>query len=373
MRSSRKHDISYFGEFIDKDLEREFFAYDIMHYTKVMGPVALIFGVIYLMFFISDYFDLDNPNTILIILMIRLLFLLSSIILYIAVKKVQIYSHMTYLITAYEVFAIVCFLVILNQYETHTFFLFFSIMALTLAIYIVPNRISNSRIISVFLGLSFFIFYARTIDGMDISLFLKILSYYLIIIIYCNIGTYLTNYYKRKQYLDGKELRRVSVTDTMTGIYNRAKFNEELYQWIDQCNNKEKNLSLAIFDIDNFKRINDDYGHLIGDGVIQNIVTVINRTLENTDIFARWGGDEFALLYTNKDIHQAKELTKQMQECIQKIKYEKVENITCSFGLVQLSKNETAESLLQRADTLLYKAKNSGKNAICCEAGATEI
>jgi diguanylate cyclase (GGDEF)-like protein len=372
MRSSRKHNISYFGEFIDKDLEREFFAYDIMHYTKIMGPVALIFGVIYLMFFISDYFALDNPNSILIILIIRLLFLFSSVTLFIAVKKVQIYLHMTYLITAYEVFAIICFLVILNQYETHTLLLFFSIMALTLAIYIVPNRIFNSRIISAFLGLSFFVFYARTIEGMDASLFLKILSYYLIILIYCNIGTYLTNYYKRKQYLDGKELRRVSVTDTMTGIYNRAKFNEELYQWIDQCNSREKYLSLALFDIDNFKRINDDYGHLIGDGVIQNIVVAIKKTLEETDVFARWGGDEFALLYTNKDIYQAKELTERILKHIQKIKYENVENITCSFGLVQLRKKETAESLLQRVDILLYEAKNSGKNAICCEAGAGE-
>nr|WP_246169685.1 GGDEF domain-containing protein [Alkalibaculum sporogenes] len=198
-------------------------------------------------------------------------------------------------------------------------------------------------------------------------MFLKLLSYNLITIIYCNIGAYLTNFYKRKQFADSKELLRVSITDPLTDIYNRTKFNEELDQWVNHYKNDECTLSLVMFDIDDFKRINDGYGHLIGDNVIQNIVDTIKKIIRNTDIFARWGGDEFVILLPHTDKHQAMEMMERMRLCIQNSKHYKGENITCSFGLVTLRKNDNAESLLQRVDRLLFDAKDCGKNAIVYE------
>lgn len=262
--------------------------------------------------------------------------------------------------------AIIGFLGIIYYYESLTLLLFVSVIAITLAIYITPNRIINIQIISAFLGLSFFVFCAKYIEGMDTAMFLKIVGYYLIIITYCNIGAYMTNTYKRKQFVDSKELRRLTITDTMTGIYNRAKFNDELNKWIDHYNRYENTLSLVMFDIDDFKRVNDSYGHLIGDSVIQDIASTIRKEVRITDIFARWGGEEFAILLPHTDIHRAMEITERIRYCIQEISFNKSDNITCSFGLVELNKNENAESLLQRVDTLLYDAKKCGKNAVVC-------
>ncbi len=191
----------------------------------------------------------------------------------------------------------------------------------------------------------------------------------MLIISYCNIGAYITNFYKRKQFIDGKELLRVSITDSLTGIYNRAKFNEALNQWVDDCKRGENTLSLGMFDIDNFKRVNDVYGHLVGDKVIQNVVATVKNVIQSTDVFARWGGEEFVILLPNTDIHQAIEIMERMRICIQDNKYDEVENITCSFGLVTLRENENGESLLQRADKLLYDAKGCGKNIVVCEDG----
>jgi len=364
----RKYEISFFGEFVDKDLERDFFDYDMRRYANVVGPVALIFGVIYMLFFISDYFAIENPFSFIIILVIRAIFLIASVVVYSAIKRINNYANLAYLITAYEILAIIGFLVIVGYYKSLTLLLFLSVMAMTLAVYITPNKFIYTQIIAAFLNLSFLIFYAKHIEGMEISMFFKIVAYNLIILIYCNIGAYLTNYYKRKQFLDSKELLRVSITDPLTGIYNRVKFNVELNQWIDYCNRYGNPHSLVMFDIDDFKRVNDGFGHLMGDHVIQNIALTIKKVIRNTDIFARWGGEEFVILLPNTDIYQAMEITNRMRICIQNNKYDKVENITCSFGLVELRQNENAESLLQRADKYLYEAKACGKNAVVCEA-----
>ncbi|ABR47752.1 diguanylate cyclase [Alkaliphilus metalliredigens QYMF] len=369
MEKTRKYDISFFGEFEDQALEREFRDYDMRRYAKVIGPVVLIFGVIYMMFVIADYFVIADPFSFMIILIVRALFLVVSVVVCLSVKKINNYTYLVYMITAYEILAIVGFLLIMDQYKSLTLLSFFSVMVITLAVYITPNKLTCVQLISTFLSLSFFIFHAKHIEGMETSVFLKLVLYNLIIIIYCNIGAYMTGFYKRKQFVDSRELLRVSITDPLTGIYNRGKFNEELNRWIDYCNRYENALSFVMLDIDDFKRVNDGYGHLIGDRVIQNIVLTIKKGIRNTDIFARWGGEEFVILLPNTDTDQAMEMMERMRVCIQNTKHDKVENITCSFGLVALRKSENAESLLQRADKLLYDAKNCGKNAVICEAG----
>ncbi|QNO15370.1 GGDEF domain-containing protein [Alkalicella caledoniensis] len=368
MEDSRKFDISFLGEFKNKAIESEFIEYDMRRYAKVLGPIALIFGTIYMMFLIADYFAIDSPYAFTIILVIRSLFLVVSVVVSLAIKKVNNYINLPYMITAYEILAIIGFVVIIGFYESHTVLLFFSVTVLTLAIYIMPNRPIYSQFIVIFLSMPFFMFHAKNIEGIDTTVFLKIIAYYLIMIIYCSIGAYLTNFYKRKQFLDRRELLRVSVTDPLTGIYNRAKFNEEISQWTDNCNRYENIFSLVMLDIDDFKKINDRYGHIIGDSVIQNLATTIQKVIRHTDILARWGGEEFVILLPNTEINQALEMTERIRICIEKSKYHKVENITCSFGLVAHRKNEDSESLLCRVDKLLYDAKNCGKNVVVSEA-----
>jgi len=256
---------------------------------------------------------------------------------------------------------------IINQYQSFTLLTFLSVIAMALAIYITPNKLIYTTIIAIFLSLSFFLFHASRMEGMEASLFLKIIAYNLVIILFCNIGSYLTNYYKRRQFVDSKELLRISITDPLTGIYNRAKFNEEINKWIEFYNRYEGTLCLAMFDIDNFKRVNDSYGHLVGDRVLQGIASTIKKGIRSTDVFARWGGEEFIILFPNTKIHDAGEITELMRSCIENSRYDEVERITCSFGLVELRKNENPDDILMRADSLLYEAKIYGKNTVLCE------
>lgn len=366
MEGIGKYDISFYGEFMDKALEREFLHYDIKYYSRLIGPIALIFGVIYMLFIIADYFAIEKPS-FMVILVIRVLFLMVSIIIYFGVKKINDYSSLAYLITAYEIWAIISFMVIIYKYKSIGIMSFFSVMAITFAIYITPNRLINAQIVSIFFNLSFFILFANHIANTKTDVIFKIIIYDLIFIIFGNIVAYLTNFYRRRQFADNRELLRLSITDSLTGIYNRIKFDQELNRWVDHCNRYEDPLSLVIFDIDEFKKVNDNYSHLIGDSILQNITSIIKKDIRNTDIFARWGGDEFVILLPNTNIQQAMEMTERMRSYIQKNKYTIAENVTCSFGLVMLKKNENEESLLQRADKLLYGAKEQGKNTILCE------
>jgi diguanylate cyclase (GGDEF) domain len=369
MEGKSKYDISFSGEFVDKTLEREFLHYDMKYYSKFMGAVAVIFGVIFMLFTISDYFVIESSSSFMVILLIRALFLMASVVIYFAVKKINDYLKLVYLITAYEIGFYFSFIVIIYQYGPIGLIPFFSIMAITLAVYITPNRLIYSQIISVFFNLSFFLFYIKYIESIEIGMLLKLIEYSLIFIIFGNIQAYLTNFYRRKRFADSRELLRLSVTDSLTGIYNREKFDQELDWWIDFCNRFGNPLTLVIFDIDYFKKVNDNYGHLIGDSVLQNVTSIIKNAIRSTDIFARWGGDEFVILLPKTDIDRAFEITERMKSCIQESKYDRVENVTCSFGLVSLRKNENTESFLQRADQFLYIAKEQGKNTIACEVG----
>ena len=367
MDNLSNYDISFFGEFVDKGLEAEFFNYDMRRYAKVIGPVTFIFGVIYLLFLISDYFAIQYPFPFMYILITRVSFLVISIVVYFVIKKIKNHSNLSYLVSIYEILAIIGFLVIVYFYKSLSLLSFYSILTMTLAIYIIPNKLIYTQLISIFLSLAFFIFHVKHIEGMESPLLFKMIIYNILIVINCNIGAYLTNYYKRKQFIDSRELLRVSTTDSLTGICNRAKFNEELIQWIDYCSIYYCPLSLVILDIDDFKKVNDVFGHLTGDSVIKNIASTIKKIIRQSDIFARWGGEEFVILLPYTDIPEAMKIMEQMRANIQKNKFGKVENITCSFGLVSLRKNENAESLLHRADKLLYNAKEFGKNAVFCE------
>jgi diguanylate cyclase (GGDEF)-like protein len=163
-----------------------------------------------------------------------------------------------------------------------------------------------------------------------------------------------------------EELSILSSTDYLTKIYNRHKFIEELKQNIQRVQRTKETLSLAMIDIDFFKKVNDTYGHNVGDEILKEFSSTIKNELRTTDIFARWGGEEFIILFINTNINQAKIVSEKIRMVIEKNQFIKNINITCSIGLSQYqnSKKETINSFIQKADDALYKAKQTGRNQV---------
>jgi len=161
-----------------------------------------------------------------------------------------------------------------------------------------------------------------------------------------------------------KKIEQLSITDSLTKIYNRSKFESSLDYEIERSRRYGTPLSLIIFDIDHFKSINDTYGHLIGDSVLMEIANLIKNNIRSTDIFARWGGEEFVILAPNINKEQAKMLAEKIRKLIAHHRFKYVDHVTVSLGVTEFMPTDTKESFIKRADEALYLAKRKGRNRV---------
>ncbi|MGB5444289.1 MAG: diguanylate cyclase [Psychromonas sp.] len=160
------------------------------------------------------------------------------------------------------------------------------------------------------------------------------------------------------------EVEYLSVIDDLTTIGNRRYFETQLKDAISRSKRYQHCLSLIIFDIDLFKKINDKYGHEKGDLILTKLAVTIKGKLRENDCFARWGGEEFALILPETGIKPAAMIAEKLRHVIQHLDFENNLFITCSFGVAEYSRNELINELFSRADKALYKAKQSGRNRV---------
>ena len=164
--------------------------------------------------------------------------------------------------------------------------------------------------------------------------------------------------------LKSKEFEKQALYDELTKIYNRVKFNEMLDFEVERNKRYGNNLSLIILDLDDFKQINDNFGHLVGDRILVETATVVKNTIRATDITARWGGEEFVVLLSNCDLENARKVADTIREKIKNFFVKNPPEITCSLGVAQLKEYDTKESFIHEADKALYRAKRNGKNRV---------
>ncbi len=177
-----------------------------------------------------------------------------------------------------------------------------------------------------------------------------------------NISEYLAIRYDVTNHL---QALNYAYTDKLTGINNRNAFEEFMdYEFKNIKRYDYPKLSLAILDIDHFKKFNDNFGHLVGDEVLINLTQTTKKYIRESDVFARWGGEEFIILLRNADIEKSMKILEKLRIIIENIDNKKSGQITASFGVTQYKEGDTLESMMKRADIALYNAKDSGRNCI---------
>ncbi|WP_130537465.1 sensor domain-containing diguanylate cyclase [Thiomicrorhabdus indica] len=159
-----------------------------------------------------------------------------------------------------------------------------------------------------------------------------------------------------------KRLEMLATTDTLTQLNNRFQLDNILDAEIARANRYQNELSIILCDIDNFKSVNDSYGHIIGDEVIVHIATMLKNNTRLFDTVGRWGGEEFLIICPETDSASAGQIAEKLRKLIEQSPPKNTEIKTCSFGVTSLNKNDTPIKLLQRVDQALYLAKNNGKN-----------
>jgi len=161
-----------------------------------------------------------------------------------------------------------------------------------------------------------------------------------------------------------EELLKLASTDPLTKIYNRRKFNEALSYEIDRDKRYCQGFCLLLCDIDHFKAINDKHGHAVGDIVLIEFTKIVQSLIRSTDLFGRWGGEEFILLLPATDEEGAFVVSDKIRDAVEKQKFNVVGDITISIGVSLHSKGDKMDDLIERADNALYQAKRNGRNKV---------
>jgi len=168
-----------------------------------------------------------------------------------------------------------------------------------------------------------------------------------------------------------KEMEKEILTDGLTGIYNRRAFDNKISEIIKLHKRYQTEYCLILFDIDFFIKINDSFGHRIGDKAMLHITNVIEKNLRESDFFARYGGEEFAVILNEIDIDYAFKVANKIRKTIEKTKftYQKTNKIsmTISAGVSKIKTDDSYDSFINRADKALYLAKESGRNQVKTE------
>jgi diguanylate cyclase (GGDEF)-like protein len=192
------------------------------------------------------------------------------------------------------------------------------------------------------------IFYFNLIISLFISFFIIITLVYLI-----------------KNY--NKKLEHLADYDMLTSLNNRRSFKSKLSRQISIHQRNKNSLSLVFIDIDDFKTINDNFGHEVGDKVLIRISNILKSSVRKSDLVARWGGEEFIIVFINSSLEDSIVSIEKIKGLIQS-DYLLTElagsDITASFGVTQLKEKDSIDSIINRADQAMYRSKRTGKNKI---------
>lgn len=166
-----------------------------------------------------------------------------------------------------------------------------------------------------------------------------------------------------------QKYKRASTIDELTGLHNRRWLNDKLSRQIKRNKFNNEPLSLLMLDIDHFKGINDNYGHLVGDQVLVAVAEAMSNCIRPTDLVARYGGEEFIIVLPTAELAGAHIVANRVCKDIRGMNTDttmglQLPKVTVSIGIAQINNNESMESLVARADTALYQAKNNGRDRV---------
>lgn len=173
--------------------------------------------------------------------------------------------------------------------------------------------------------------------------------------------------YKLEMYIDRTDYviaKQKSKQDYLTGLINRRTLDEECRKLVEEFEVKQTPFSIIMGDIDNFKKINDTYGHQIGDKILKIVSSILKKNIKKTDLVARYGGEEFLIVLKNCDIDIAYQIIERIRKEIENFSFINfgLNNITVSFGISLYDGSISIDEVIKGADNELYNSKRSGKN-----------
>jgi diguanylate cyclase (GGDEF)-like protein len=351
--------------FQDKKLEQEYLEEILKTDKKYMKPLILIVSLVYLLFTIPEYIFLKDNVEITNVFIIRIITFLVIFCLYLMMSKEIDFKKMSLYVSFAEIILALSYFFVLYKLGSVEYFItLLDMIVLISVVFLLPNIFINKIIVTIIISVFYFINVRLFYHNIEFGHYMAGIIYSTIIFLIFIITFHKINYYDRVRFLNERELKILSETDSLTGINNRAKFDKELIRWIKYKERYNSNVSIILMDFDKFKRINDIYGHLEGDRILKEGVEIIKELIRETDIFARWGGEEFVLLLPETDRSKAIIIADRIREKINIYDFNIDEDVTCSFGVTEVFEGDNIHNVFDRVDELLYVAKKKGRNTV---------
>ena len=162
-----------------------------------------------------------------------------------------------------------------------------------------------------------------------------------------------------------KKYEELASKDTLTDIFNHGRIETEIHNAIEIAGRTDRNISMMMFDIDFFKKVNDTYGHAVGDMTLKHFAYIIKKYFEKKNaVIGRWGGEEFVAVCYDTDIEEAKQFAEEIRTNVSKVSFNVAGNITVSSGVTQIKNSDKFEDAFDRMDKALYQAKSDGRNCV---------
>lgn len=355
----------YLGEFRDEALERKYYQAEIASHFNLVRLAILGVTLLSLLLLMPEYYSIKDPRDFMIAVTISGLMTIALIFLFFKVTWDKDCDSLSYWFTGYEIMIGLALIYLISSLLQLDFmFQVVSLIVMILIVFMIGNRWLFAVFTSVLLGISYFVRVGFILKNVPAADYLAALVLVMLIILISCVTSYRTNFYKRFHFLNLLELIRIAQCDALTGIYNKSKFNQDFGGFTDRARHQQGHLSIVMFDIDNFKEINDQFGHLVGDAILQELANFIQKHIRITDIFVRWGGDKFILTFPDTPLQLAAEIAEKLRVLIGTHEFEAIGHLSCSFGVAAFRDGDELDSLVRRADERLYMAKKEGKNKV---------
>ncbi len=349
----------------DSKIEREYFDNKMSIDKKYSRPLILIVGIIYLLLIIPQTILHEGFGDMMNGLFVRMISFLVILALYSLMSKEGNNTLIAILTSVVELILVAnYFHTMMRIAGTEYYLAILDLVVMISMIFIIPNKFFYKLLVGVVAHIGFFIFAYYTIPDLSSNQFLTGMVYGTCIILIIVMTHHKINYFDRVKFLNEKELIILSETDALTGVYNRAKFDSELIKWIKLKKRYDHPISIVLMDFDNFKGVNDRFGHLRGDQILKDSAEIVRENTRETDVFARWGGEEFIILMPDTRRKNAIAIAERIRKSIEQHAFCIQDQVTCSFGVTEVYHNDTAYSVFDRVDELLYTAKSEGRNVV---------
>lgn len=331
-------------------------------YTHIMIIIMSLFNLLLLVPDSALIEDLSQKTSV---ILIRVFFSLTLFALAQGIRSIRTLHVFSMLVTIFELLAIIIFLYVFSQYN-HPDFLIqtLGMVTMIIIIFLLPNQWQYMLLAALPGAIGFFIctpLFMRNISTME---FWASAIYVAVVILLCAVAAWNSEKHQYGEFISKSRLEHISSTDYLTNAVTRYKMEEEADRWIKFCHRQNFPLALVFLDVDDLKTVNDRYGHSGGDVLLSSLANVIRSQSRETDILARWGGDEFILLLPNITIENAAQLSRRIKKAIEGSVLVQDTPVTCSFGVVAMKPDSTFESLVQEADAMMYTGKKLGKNTV---------